>query len=152
VLSDLDLVGAAPWDVVAMTAGSVAASPSVVVTPDESLAAAALAMAENATAHLLVAEEGGGEPVGILSALDVAGAVVISGPVRPRARRAPAVRPGDRLVIAPHHQGELPRDAEVLEARGQDGGPPYLVRWEDSGRVSLHYPGSDAAVERLSDA
>jgi CBS domain-containing protein len=77
VLSDLDLVAAAPWDVEALTAGSVAASPSVVVRPDESLASAALAMAENATAHLLVAEEGGGEPVGILSALDVAGAVVV---------------------------------------------------------------------------
>jgi CBS domain-containing protein len=150
VLSDLDLVAAAPWDVEAMTAGSVAASPSVLVTPDETLAAAALAMAENATAHLLVAEEGGGEPVGILSALDVAGAVVISAPPA-RARRAPAVRPGDRLIIAPHHQGEPLRDAEVLEARGEDGGPPYLVRWQDSGRVSLHYPGSDAAVERLRD-
>lgn len=150
VLSDLDLVAAAPWDVEAMTAGSVAASPTVVVAPDESLAAAALAMAENATAHLLVAERGGGEPVGILSALDVAGAVVIAEPARPRPERLRAVRPGDRLIIAPHRQGEPPRDAEVLEVRGEDGGPPYLVRWEDSGRVSLHYPGSDAAVERLS--
>jgi hypothetical protein len=87
--------------------------------------------------------------VGIVSALDVAGAVVIGEPARPRPERLRAVRPGDRLVIAPHHQGEPARDAEVLEARGEDGGPPYLVRWEDSGRVSLHYPGSDAAVERL---
>jgi CBS domain-containing protein len=78
LLSDLDLVAAAPWDLEALTAGSVAASPSVIVRPDESLAAAALAMAENATAHLLVAEEGGDEPVGILSALDVAGAVVVA--------------------------------------------------------------------------
>jgi hypothetical protein len=53
-------------------------------------------------------------------------------------------------VITAHHQGGRPRDAEVLEVRGADGGPPYLVRWEDTGRTSLHYPGSDARVEHLA--
>ena len=52
-------------------------------------------------------------------------------------------------MIAAHQQGGRPRDAEVLEVRGAAGGPPYLVRWEDTGRVSLHYPGSDARVEPL---
>ncbi|HTI32811.1 MAG TPA: DUF1918 domain-containing protein [Miltoncostaea sp.] len=34
--------------------------------------------------------------------------------------------------------------------RGAAGWPPYLVRWEDTGRTSLHYPGSDARVEHLA--
>jgi CBS domain-containing protein len=150
VLSDLDLIAAAPWGDALAGAGTIAASPRVVVHPDDSLAAAALAMAENATAHVLVVGERGDDPVGILSALDVARALT---PERqeqpPPAPAAPGVRPGDRLVITAHHQGGRPRDAEVLEARGPGGGPPYLVRWQDTGRTSLHYPGSDARVEHL---
>ncbi len=144
VLSDLDLVAAAPWDVEGTTAGMIAASPRAVVPADASLEAAAQAMAEYGTAHLLVTEPGAARPVGILSALDIAAAV--APPPPPPPPRVVGARPGDRLVIAAHHQGEPPRDAEVLEARGPDGGPPYLVRWEDTGRVSLHYPGPDAAI------
>jgi hypothetical protein len=99
---------------------------------------------------VLVVGERGDDPVGILSALDVARALT---PERqeqpPPAPAVPGVRPGDRLVITAHHQGGRPRDAEVLEARGPGGGPPYLVRWQDTGRTSLHYPGSDARVEHL---
>ena len=75
VLSDVDLVSAAPWDESDADAGSVAASPQAVVGPDETLAAAAHLMSEYRTAHLLVAEEGRDEPVGIISALDVATAL-----------------------------------------------------------------------------
>lgn len=152
VLSDLDLVTAAPWGEgdAGAEAGAVAASPQVVVRAEDSLSAAALLMAEYATAHVLVTEEGVDEPVGILSALDVARVLSGERPTAPkRARRERAVSPGDRLVITPHRQGEPPRDAEVLEVRGADGGPPYLVRWQDTGRVSLHYPGSDSAVEHI---
>lgn len=150
VLSDLDLVAAAPWGEEVADAGSVAATPQVVIEADRSLAEGALMMSEYATAHLLVIEKGVDEPVGILSALDVATALAPPPAPRPApARVGGAVEPGDRLVITAHHQGERPRDAEVLEVRGADGGPPYLVRWEDTGQVSLHYPGSDAAVQRL---
>ena len=58
-------------------------------------------------------------------------------------------RPGDRLVIHPHHQGEPARDGEILEALGPDGGPPFRVRWEDSGHETTLFPGSDAVVEHL---
>lgn len=150
VLSDLDLVAAAPWDAEGTTAGMVAASPQVVVREDETLAAAALLMAEYSTSHLLVVADDPDEPVGILSALDIARALAPPPPASAPAPRPEAgARPGDRLKITPHHQGERVRDAEVLEARGEGGGPPYLVRWEDTGRVSLHYPGPDAVVERL---
>ncbi len=150
VLSDLDLVTAVPWGagVPGSGAGAVAASPQVVVRSDETLAAAAAMMGEYRTAHLLVTEEGVDEPVGILSALDVARALAGAAPAPAQARDP--VSPGDRLVVAPHRQGDRPRDAEVLEARGAGGGPPYLVRWQDTGRVSLHYPGSDSTVEHIA--
>jgi hypothetical protein len=51
---------------------------------------------------------------------------------------------GDKLVVKGHHVGEPDRDAVVLEVRGPDGGPPYLVRWSDDGHEGLYFPGSDA--------
>ena len=56
---------------------------------------------------------------------------------------------GDRLIVRGHHQGEHPRDAEVIEILGEDGGPPFRVRWSDDGHVSLLFPGSDASVEHV---
>jgi hypothetical protein len=57
--------------------------------------------------------------------------------------------PGDRLVIRGHHVGEPERDGEILEVLGEDGGPPFLVRWSDTGRVSRAYPSSDAYVQHF---
>lgn len=59
------------------------------------------------------------------------------------------VSPGDRIVIKGHHVGEHERDGEILEVLGEDGGPPYLVRWSDDGHVSEFFPSSDAHVEHL---
>lgn len=59
---------------------------------------------------------------------------------------------GDRVVIRGRHVGAPERDAEVLEALGEDGGPPFLVRWKDDGHVSRLYPSSDAHVEHLAGA
>ena len=56
---------------------------------------------------------------------------------------------GDRIVIKAHRSGEPERDCEVLEVRGADGGPPYLVRWGDSGHESLFFPGTDAVVQHF---
>jgi hypothetical protein len=56
---------------------------------------------------------------------------------------------GDRIVIHGHRIGEPDRDCEVLEVRGPDGGPPYLVRWGDSGHESLFFPGPDASVQHF---
>jgi hypothetical protein len=56
---------------------------------------------------------------------------------------------GDRIVIKGHRVGEPDRQCEVLEARGDDGGSPYYVRWDD-GSEALIYPGSDAMVARAT--
>jgi hypothetical protein len=59
---------------------------------------------------------------------------------------------GDALVIEGHHVGESRRTGEILEVRGEDGAPPYLVRWEDSGRTTLLFPGSDCLVKHLASS
>lgn len=56
--------------------------------------------------------------------------------------------PGDRLVVQAHHQGESERDGEILEVHGEDGAPPYLVRWED-GTTTMLYPSSDVSVQHF---
>jgi hypothetical protein len=60
-------------------------------------------------------------------------------------------RPGDVLVVSGHHLGQQPQEAEVLEARGRDGGPPFLVRWMSDGRETVVYPSSDVRVEHRGE-
>jgi len=56
---------------------------------------------------------------------------------------------GDRIVVPGHHLGEQVRSGEIIEVRGEEGGPPYLVRWESDGHSheDLFFPGPDAVVE-----
>jgi Domain of unknown function (DUF1918) len=75
----------------------------------------------------------------------------------PQPVSAPATRPlrlraraGDRLVIKGHYLGAPTRDAEILEVLGEDGRPPFRVRWSDSGREGVLFPGPDAGIEHLS--
>ena len=72
IVSDLDLMRGL-GSPVALTAGNLAALEVVDVTPADDLGHAAQLMAEHDVAHLLVAADG--NPVGILSTLDVASAV-----------------------------------------------------------------------------
>jgi len=52
---------------------------------------------------------------------------------------------GDRLLVETSKDDLHRREGEVLEVRGEDGAPPYIVRWED-GHEGLVYPGPDAHV------
>jgi hypothetical protein len=58
-------------------------------------------------------------------------------------------KPGDRIIIKGHRLGEPDRDGEILEVGDADGGPPYLVRWGDSGHTALLFPGPDAFVQEF---
>ena len=69
VVSDLDLVGALGGHA---TAGSIAASPVVTTTTDETLLRAVQLMREHATTHLLVVAPDTRLPIGVLSTLDIA--------------------------------------------------------------------------------
>jgi hypothetical protein len=56
---------------------------------------------------------------------------------------------GDRLHVHGRTVGAGDHTAEIIEVRGADGGPPYLVRHED-GTEGLVFPGTDATVEHPS--
>ena len=47
--------------------------------------------------------------------------------------------------------GQPDQIGEILEVRGPQGAPPYLVRYPD-GHETLMYPGPDAVVEPVPHA
>lgn len=59
--------------------------------------------------------------------------------------------PGDQIRVRGHHTGEPDRCGEIIEVRGADGAPPFVVRWDDSGHDVLFFPGIDAMVDHLDD-
>ena len=52
---------------------------------------------------------------------------------------------GDRLVAESNRVDSPRREGEIVEVRGEDGAPPYVVRWPD-GHEGLMFPGPDAHV------
>ena len=73
IVSDLDLMAALQQSgSPTATAGDVAGSEIVTISPHDSLTAAAGLMVEHETAHLVVVSPETGRPVGMLSTLDVA--------------------------------------------------------------------------------
>jgi hypothetical protein len=52
---------------------------------------------------------------------------------------------GDQLVIESNRVDSPRRVGEILEVQGNDGAPPYVVRWSD-GHEGLTFPGADAHV------
>jgi hypothetical protein len=53
---------------------------------------------------------------------------------------------GDTMHIHSRSVGLKDRSGEIVEVRGTDGSPPYLVRFDD-GHESLVYPGPDCIIE-----
>ena len=53
---------------------------------------------------------------------------------------------GDWIHIRGRVVGQRDRYARIIEVRGTDGGPPYLVRTE-SGEETLVLPGSDCVIK-----
>ncbi len=52
---------------------------------------------------------------------------------------------GDRLVVESNKVGSPRKEGEIVDVQGEDGAPPYLVRWDD-GHEGLTYPGPDAHI------
>ncbi|MEU4225980.1 DUF1918 domain-containing protein [Nonomuraea sp. NPDC026600] len=52
---------------------------------------------------------------------------------------------GDRLLVHGNTVGERDRNGIIIEIKGSDGGPPYIVRFDD-GHTGLVFPGPDAVV------
>jgi hypothetical protein len=59
---------------------------------------------------------------------------------------------GDLLVIRGHYVGQAERAAEILEVRGPNGTPPYVVRWLEDEHVGLLFPGPDATIRHAERA
>lgn len=54
---------------------------------------------------------------------------------------------GDVVVVHGRKVGDAERRGEVLEVRGPDGTPPYLVHWEAADKDGLFFPSSDVTVQ-----
>ncbi|PRX43309.1 uncharacterized protein DUF1918 [Prauserella shujinwangii] len=53
---------------------------------------------------------------------------------------------GDQIRVHGRVVGLGERHGEIVEVRGEDGRPPYLVRFSD-GHEGLMFPGPDCEVE-----
>jgi hypothetical protein len=53
---------------------------------------------------------------------------------------------GDQLHLHSNVVGARDKIATIMEIRGANGSPPYLVRFAD-GHETLIYPGADCVVE-----
>jgi Domain of unknown function (DUF1918) len=53
---------------------------------------------------------------------------------------------GDRLHVHGRVVGTPDHTSEIIEVRGRDGAPPYVVR-RDDGHEAVVVPGPDASVE-----
>ena len=71
LVTDVDVLRSAGGDLDTQEARSIARTDAPVVNPDDTLARAAELMAEHRTSHLIVVD--GGNAIGVLSSLDVAG-------------------------------------------------------------------------------
>lgn len=58
---------------------------------------------------------------------------------------------GDRLIMVGHKTGRPHREALIVEVKGDEGGPPYVVRWLDDDSEGVLFPGTDAVVQHTSD-
>jgi hypothetical protein len=52
---------------------------------------------------------------------------------------------GDQLWVESSSAEQHRREGEIIEVRGPDGDPPFMVRWSD-GHEALCFPGPDAIV------
>ena len=76
ILSDLDLMKALAGGRTDATAGELAATEIVTVSPSERIDEVARLMAEHESSHLVVAQDG--RPVGVISTLDVAQGIAVA--------------------------------------------------------------------------
>ena len=54
---------------------------------------------------------------------------------------------GDRILIHGQRVGEPDRKGIILDVRGADGAPPYVVEWLNEAGEHLFFPGSDAIIK-----
>ncbi|MDQ4489974.1 DUF1918 domain-containing protein [Sinomonas sp. ASV486] len=60
-----------------------------------------------------------------------------------------ALHQGDRIVIRGRTVDSADRHGQIVEVKGANGEPPYLVRFDD-GHESVVFPGGDFSVEKAA--
>lgn len=55
---------------------------------------------------------------------------------------------GDEIIVQANQVGAPDRSGRILDVRGEEGRPPYVVRWSDDAESELFFPGPDAMVKR----
>ena len=58
---------------------------------------------------------------------------------------------GDKVIVHSRTVGSHERVGTIIEVHGADGGPPFLVRFED-GHESLVFPGPDVHIQHSARA
>jgi hypothetical protein len=53
---------------------------------------------------------------------------------------------GDKVLVPGRWVGAAERHGEIVEVHGENGAPPYLVRWSD-GQEALIFPGPDTVIQ-----
>ena len=53
---------------------------------------------------------------------------------------------GDWLVVHGRTVDAPVREGKIIQVTHPDGSPPYLVRWTDTDRESVVFPGPDTAI------
>jgi signal-transduction protein with cAMP-binding, CBS, and nucleotidyltransferase domain len=152
IVTSSDLVEELPPD---LGVAAVMSEKVVSVGPDATLVDAARAMLDGRIHHLMVLD--GDQVAGIVSSFDLlrelAGEVEAQQSSTVAGRRT--AQPGDLIVIRSHKVGFSERAGRIVEARGADGGPPYLVQWHDDPHDEPHevlfFPGSDAEIRPAAE-
>jgi hypothetical protein len=58
-------------------------------------------------------------------------------------------QPGDRIIIRGTTVDSADKHGEIIDVRGENGLPPYAVRYDD-GHETIIYPGGDFVLEKDS--
>lgn len=58
---------------------------------------------------------------------------------------------GDRIIIRGHTVESSDRHGQIIEVKGEDGAPPYRVRFDD-GHETIVFPGGDFSIDRSQKA
>ena len=117
IVSDLDLMAAMRPELAHATADELAATDPLIVEPTDTLEHAAQLMAEHQTTHAVVVDRRTGEPVGILSTLDVAR---FAARLRPTRDERVIARPASAAITTWQSRARREQRLEPARAAGQD--------------------------------
>jgi Domain of unknown function (DUF1918) len=57
--------------------------------------------------------------------------------------------PGDLLILKDVETGARVRDGQVVDIRGDDPTPIYLIRWSDTGNVEMYIADESAFIHHF---